>query len=107
MRDSEILFEHLSLGRVISRTTTLFLDRAQLYMTLTGLVVIPAALFGALIGAIWGLPVVRAAAAAAAAAQQAAMDTYSNNDDPDATLVRTVTVCCITSLQSRRSWSCK
>lgn len=50
MRDGENLFEHLSLGRVFSRSTNVFIDRFDVFMTLSAVVLVPAAIFGALIG---------------------------------------------------------
>mmetsp|Transcript_1455 Transcript_1455/g.1996 ORF Transcript_1455/g.1996 Transcript_1455/m.1996 type:complete len:334 (-) Transcript_1455:240-1241(-) len=58
MRDGDNLFEHLSLGQVFSRSTNVFIDRFDLFMTLSAVVVVPAALVGAFLGAMLGLEMV-------------------------------------------------
>ena len=49
--EEDNLFEHLSLGRVFSRTMDLFVDRFDVYMALAAVVSIPSAVMLALVGA--------------------------------------------------------
>ena len=61
MPQSQSWFEHLSLGRVLSRTLNLFVDRYQLFMTLSAMVWIPAAIVGWMVGLILIVSVLSAA----------------------------------------------
>lgn len=54
----EVLFNHLTIGRVFARTCNLFVDRWNVYMILSVLVVLPTAILGSLIGAIFGRSIV-------------------------------------------------
>mmetsp|Transcript_36199 Transcript_36199/g.75294 ORF Transcript_36199/g.75294 Transcript_36199/m.75294 type:complete len:339 (-) Transcript_36199:69-1085(-) len=55
MRENEELFAHLSLGQVFSRSINVFVDRFDVFMTLSAVVLVPAAIFGAVVGLTFGM----------------------------------------------------
>mmetsp|Transcript_9291 Transcript_9291/g.20092 ORF Transcript_9291/g.20092 Transcript_9291/m.20092 type:complete len:342 (+) Transcript_9291:226-1251(+) len=59
--NDEELFTHLSLGQVFSRSINVFIDRFDVFMTMSAVVVVPAAIFGTLIGVVMGMEAVMAA----------------------------------------------
>lgn len=57
MSSNEHLFTHLSLGKVLSRTFSLFVDRIDVFMTLSAVVLVPATIFSVLIAVVVGMEV--------------------------------------------------